>query len=482
MNLWILTEEKPKISTLWGILELYCRDFGGKILSDCNTAKIKPLIKDRRFLFTYEFENVSVEGIDNIFIKTVSGKSSFFDFLLFRQVEPPEEGCMKNLLMAIEETKTSDSESRNTGVSQRGSKFVYIKAFAPQAKLYMFYNDELNEQQERTPSATSVFGTNILLTLGVDIVGKDTEGRFRPFTSVEEMIAFKSAMRRPPKNNVPIDITMDGDTIYVSGRLDKPQGAGNIGHDPSIGALSMISACLRKLGWRGDIVITLHGVSQEYADRNSSNKFFYIAQMLGVRLEGITMNSEAKLPKQYWRYEMRSEKVASILLHIVAEYSGMREVYQNHAGCERGYFRTQDGDLITLPKERLVTFLYEKKRKKKGGYKVKNGITYENLLLPDLILCDLKTKSIILIEGKQLQNQAYGLEEIENYYGIKEDYINKYYSDFDLTVGLSLFGGRISSTSQLSGKVILYLDGSGKIYLNNNSAKCIIDAFNRFSA
>ncbi len=39
--------------------------------------------------------------------------------------------------MAIEETKTSDDESRNTGVYQRGSKFVYITPYYQNVKLYV---------------------------------------------------------------------------------------------------------------------------------------------------------------------------------------------------------------------------------------------------------------------------------------------------------------------------------------------------------
>jgi hypothetical protein len=217
----------------------------------------------------------------------------------------------------------------------------------------MLYNDELGERKEKIPSATNIFGTNILLTLGVDVIGKSIEKRFQPFTSVDDLIQFKSIMRKPPEGNVPIDIIKSGNTIFISGRLAKPANAGNIGHDPNIGALSMISACIRKLGWRGGIVITKHGVSQSYVDRNPSNKFLHIVRAIGVALSGINFNGQITPPEQYWHYERNSEKVASILLHITAEYIGMREVYQNHAGCERGYFKTKNGQLVVLPKKRF---------------------------------------------------------------------------------------------------------------------------------
>ena len=107
----------------------------------------------------------------------------------------------------------------------------------------------------------------MLLTLGVEILGKNNLSWFKPFTSIDELISAKNSMRRPPAGNVPIVINKYEDRIEVSGRLSKPAEAGNIGHDPNIGALSLIGYCLRKLGWDKKIVITRHGVSQSYINR-----------------------------------------------------------------------------------------------------------------------------------------------------------------------------------------------------------------------
>lgn len=230
-NLWILTEERPKASVICQIVELYKRDFGGIIKSmDKDTVKIRAVFKNGLFQFIYTVEGIGIQGIDKILIKTVSGSSSFFDFLVFKQEKAPSEDAPGNLLMAIEETKTSDDESRNTGVYQRASKFVFIDAFYKNVNLYMLYNDELEAREEKKPSDTSVFGTNMLLTLNVDIVGKDTSKWFTKFNSIEEMIRFKAGMRQPPAGNVPINITRFDDRIEVSGRLSKPADAGNIGH------------------------------------------------------------------------------------------------------------------------------------------------------------------------------------------------------------------------------------------------------------
>lgn len=455
-NLWILTEERPKASVICQIMDLYKRDFDGTIKNmNRDSVKIRADFKSSIFQFSYTVEGITIQGIDKIIIKTVSGNSSFFDFLVFKQEKAPSEDEPGNLLMAIEETKTSDDESRNTGVYQRASKFAFIDAFYQNVKLYMLYNDELEVREEKKPSDTSVFGTNMLLTLNVDIVGKETSKWFKKFNSIEDMIRFKAGMRQPPAGNVPINITRYDDRIEVSGRLAKPADAGNIGHDPNIGALSLISKGLRHLGWNKRIVITRHGVTQEYVNRiHGSNKFLYICSILNIELDGIVMPKKVSLPEKYWHYEMSSEKMASILLHITGEYHGLRGIYQNHAGCERGYFKTKSNQLITLPK------------------KDRNGI---NLYIPDLVLHDPKSNYVILVEGKKLSTLQAGIDEIEDYDSIEIEFIKPHYRDCKIYRCVSIFGGNLMSLPHP--KVVLYLSETGRVIINPTAPQCILDAF-----
>lgn len=454
-NLWLLTEERPKPSVINQIIEMYCNDFNDKIILR-DEIKIKPIIINGFFKFVYKIEGLAVGKAADIFIKTVSGNSSFLDFLLFKQkAEPIEGNSGDNLIMAIEETKTSDDESRNTGVYQRGSKFVYITPYYKNVRLYMLYNEELEARTEKKPSDTSVFGTNILLTLGVTVIGKDISRWFKPFETLDELIAFKAGMRKPPAGNVPITITKYNNRIEISGRLAKPSNAGNIGHDPNIGALSMIAACIRKLGWTNDIVVTLHGVTQSYVDHtHGKNKFLYICNILGMRLDGIKMPKHVVLPDLYWHYEKRSEKMADILLHVQTMYHGMYCVYENHAGCERGYFRTKTGKLITLPK------------------KDHKGI---NLYLPDVVLYDDATNYILLVEGKMLSTLQLGIKEIENYDSIEQEYIYPEYKNVTIMRCVSIFGGNCTAIPHE--KVLFYLSENGRILINKNAPQCIKRCF-----
>lgn len=454
-NLWLLTEERPKPSVILQIIEMYCNDFEDKIALK-EEIRIKPIIEKGVFKFIYVIEGLKVYGAKNIYIKTVSGSSSFLDFLLFKQEFAPKEGCSTdNLIMAIEETKTSDDESRNTGVYQRGSKFVYITPYYDKVKLYMLYNEELEAREDKKPSDTSIFGTNILLTLGVTIVGKDISKWFKPFESLDELINFKASMRKPPAGNVPIEIKKFSDRIEISGRLSKPADAGNIGHDPNIGALSMISKCIRTLGWNEDIVITMHGVTQDYVNRTrGKNKFLYICNILGLKLDGIAMPKSVSLPELYWHYEMSSEKMTSILLHVLGMYNGMYGVYENHAGCERGYFRTKSGELITLPK------------------KDRQGI---NLYLPDVVLYDEPSNIILLVEGKKLSTLSNGIEEIQYYDSIENEYIKPAYKGVDILRCISIFGG--NDSGYLHKDVLIYMNLAGKIFINPNAPECVKSMF-----
>ena len=454
-NLWLLTEERPKPSVILQIVEMYCNDFDDEITLK-EEVRIKPIIENGVFKFIYVIEGLKVAGANNIYIKTVSGSSSFLDFLLFKQKCAPKEGCSTdNLIMAIEETKTSDDESRNTGVYQRGSKFVYITPYYDKVKLYMLYNEELEAREDKKPSDTSIFGTNILLTLGVTIVGKDISRWFKPFKSLDDLINFKASMRKPPAGNVPIEIKKFPERIEISGRLSKPADAGNIGHDPNIGALSMISKCIRALGWDKDIVITLHGVTQAYVNKTKGkNKFLYICNILGLTLDGIVMPKDVSLPELYWHYEMSSEKMTSILLHVLGMYNGMYGVYENHAGCERGYFRTKSGELITLPK------------------KDKQGV---NLYLPDVVLYDEPSNIILLVEGKKRSTLSNGIEEIQYYDSIENEYIKPAYKGVTILRCISIFGG--NDSGYLHKDVLIYMNLSGKIFINPNAPECVKSMF-----
>ncbi len=452
-NLWILTEERAKLSVVKAILEQYASDFNASVSFSAN-FNIKPIVKNGKFTFEYVVEGINVTDINSVYIELVSGNSSFVDYMLIRQDAKPADHSLDNVLMAIEETKTSDAESRNTGIYQRASKFVYIDHYCPRAKKYMLYNEEMTPDADRVPTDTNIFGTNMLLTLGVKFIGKTMRG-FSAFSSIDEMIELKSRMRLPNHTNIPILIHKIGDAITISGRLEKPKGKGNIGHDPNIGALSCIGYTLRKLGWEKEIIVTHHGVSQAYVNKTKGkNKCLFLFGMIRMQLEGITMPQKTEMPEFYWNYSCTSEKVASIFLHLTCQYYGIHGIYENHAGCERGYFRTQTGVLLALPKKDRFN---------------------ENLLLPDVVLCDKSALSIYNVEGKLLSTMYDGIAEVETYDSIESEYIKPNYPSYRIERWVSIFGGTQHRIPHE--KVLIYLNEYGEVYINHSAPENIKKSF-----
>jgi len=444
-NLWILTEERPKKEVLKKILEKVCLDKGfshnfGKFI-------IKPIIKENHFTFVYELLGFSSNNLGRIFIKNVSGNSSFVDFLIFHQLDEPTS--KDEPIYAIEETKTDDSESRNTGVYQRCSKFVFIDLYYPECKKIMLYNLKV---KSKAPTETNIFGTRMLLTLGVEIIGKDLDPKiYKKFDSVEELIKFKDNMRGAPKGNVPILLRKSNGRIEVSGRLWK---AGGLSHDPNIGALSIISKTLRELQWNGNIIITMHGLSQKHLTKR--NKFVKIANEIGIELQGLNL-PKSELHEEYWHYETNSEKLGTIFLHLILEeQEDIRGIYENHAGCERGYFYTKNNEPTLIHK-------YIKNKKENG--KVPK--------IPDLIIADDKNKLILNLEGKTYENKEQGLKDIQSFDCIEEEYIKPTYPDYKILRGVVLFGSKENS---ISGDIIFLLNSFGKMITSDKTPKIILKA------
>ncbi len=446
-NLWILTEERPKKEVLGAIIEKFAKDH--EIACFIDNIKILPMLNaDKTFTFTYEVKGLDSKVVKKIYIKTVSGFSSFVDFLVFYQDNEPKEEDIP--VYAIEETKTDDAESRNTGVFQRTSKFVYIEYFYPETKQIMLYNIQVG--QKKKPTQTNIFGTRCLLALGVEIMGKIQDPEImKPFESIDELIEYKNSMRKPPKGNVPINIHKVSHTkIQISGRLIK---AGSLSHDPNIGALSLICATLRKLGWTGELEIIMHGLEQKHVSgRRINNKFLKIAHRFNIGLEGLTFTKPTE-HDVYWRYDMQGEKLGTIFVHLVVEnFTKGFSIYENHAGCERGYFLTQEGKPIVVEK-------YIDRDVYKAGDKSKI------IHIPDLVLADVDRLKVINVEGKKDSTMEQGIRELENFDAFEETYIKTYYPEYkEIIRTVVLYGGTKEKIDRI--EVSFLLNSKGKMILN----------------
>lgn len=439
-NLWFLTEERPKKEVIRTIFEKFAKDNG--VAAFVDTIRIFPILENDKFTFTYEVTGFRCNCVNKVYIKTISGNSSFTDFLIFYQEQEPTNTDQP--IYAIEETKTDDKESRNTGVYQRCSKFVFIENYYSDTCKVMLYN--LQVTQKEVPTSTYIFGTRLLLTLGVQILGKKLDPEvFKPFTSIDELIEAKQRMKNAPLGNVPITITKYDSKIEISGRLYK---SGGLSHDPNIGALSIIAAVLRHLGWEKDIVITRHGLIQAHVGR--TNKFIQMANKLNISLDGLVV--PAATPKSnYWEYDREGEKLGTIFIHMVVEnFTNGYSIFENHAGCEKGYFITKDGQHIPLAK-------YQDRERYKAGEKD------QIISIPDLILIDFGRNEVINIEGKKYTFRNKGIEELKNYDYIEQNYILKHYPKFKIIRTVVLYGSKEEQIIEI--EVGFLLNENGQLIL-----------------
>jgi len=460
-NIWLLTEERPKPSVILSILERFCSDNGfGYSVGD---AKVLPIMDEQgHFTFCYKFIGVSSKEIKRIFILPVSGYSSFVDFMLFYQDERPTDKDQPWYL--IEETKTDGKESRNTGVYQRCSKFVYCEHYYPGVKRIMLYNIHGGQAEKHPPSI--IFGTRMLLTIGVDVMGKQLDPAiFRPFETIDDLVDYKNKMNAPGYGQK-VEIKRTEDAIYISAKLEK---YGKLEHDPTIGMVSLIADCLRKFGWAGRIVITDHGVTKYSA--TGKNKFNYIARICAIELEGLDRSNVA-FPNAYWQLEKEREKSGTILAHILCENEpNGKLVYENHGGCERGYFyEYSTGSRTWAPVEK-----YEDKVAYKAGDKKK--IVH----LPDLVIFDKKRNEVTNMEGKTYRKRQDGIEELDNFNAF-EKLVRTFYGDVTIKRALVLAGSGDSATAKKIPELCLYLDSEGVITLGDSAPAILKDAVANLAA
>ena len=440
MNLWILTEEHPKTDSLLKILHFFCAE--KKICAFFSQIRIVPVLKNGSFSFTYKVLGCETPSIKNIFIKTIKGSTSFVDYMLFYQEsEPKQSDCP---VFLIEETKTDDKESRNTGVYQRCSKFVIADFYYRDVPKIMFYNLRVTPNEK--PTETYVFGTRLLLTFGVRILGKNLDpDTFKPFTSIAELVAFKQKMRKSPKGNTPFEIVQENDAIRISARLFKSE---TLSHDPNIGAVSICCAVIRKLGWDKKIEIFKHGLRQE--NLSQRNKCVLIANRLDFQFENLRL-PKAVFPISYWDYESSGEKLGTIFMHVTVEnFTNGFSIFDNHAGCEKSYFLTPQKTYTPLQK-------YADKDAYKAGDKTKI------IFIPDLVLNDIDRKTLITIEGKKYENLLAGIKDLENYDSFEKLYLKSYYPTFKNIRTVILYGSR--ETNLDNPKIGLLLNADGKMIL-----------------
>lgn len=415
--IWLLTEERPKVNIIHDILKLEYE------LTMDTSCKVVPILDELgKFSFVYRVVGMTVTGFDEVLIKIVSGHSSFVDYLVFENIKmntdslyhvdltplfnnkvvismPSPEDIPKYV---VEETKTDDHESRNTNAYQRSSKFVYCEQYY-EADVTRYIVYDISDKRTLAGTKTHEFGMRMLVTIGVHLIGVKND--YEPFTDLNEFIEIKNKIAAGgPSHNIPLTLHLDeaNAVVRLSAKLDKGKGSAQhkISNDPNIGAVAIISAVLRKLGWTGEILLTRHNLHQSSISRG--NKLLYIMKKLGVEFDGLTVDW-AKVVSyiDYWYYEKNSEKIGSIYYHLfVEEHQPEATVlFDNHAGCGKSYFRTPNGILAVTKTTKL----------------------------PDLVVYDEKANVVKVIEAERDKNVLAGVTQLDGFTDFINNYVLKYY-------------------------------------------------------
>lgn len=177
--------------------------------------------------------------------------------------------------------------------------------------------------------------------------------------------------------------------------------------------------------------------------------------MLNVSLKGILLPQTSNQKKQYWKYDKTGEKLGTIFVHLATEFftNGVA-IFENHAGCEKGYFIKNDGTCVPLPKYT-----------DRDAYK--NGDHSKIYFIPDLVLYDKERAEVINIEGKTFENRQKGIIELENYDPIENDFVKPSYNPNSIKRTVVLYGGN-KCDYILENGIGLALTEEGKVVLGPN--------------
>ncbi|MFG0935141.1 hypothetical protein ACF91D_31270, partial [Staphylococcus sp. 231237_7MaSpsaltlick] len=90
--------------------------------------------------------------------------------------------------------------------------------------------------------------------------------------------------------------------------------------------------------------------------------------------------------------------------------------------------------------------------------------------IPDVVIANHKEKELLLVEGKTYENWKKGIEELENYPTFEEDFLKKYYPDYQFSKWVTLYSS--NNQDELPHKnVLLNVNNLGQINLSDNSPK-----------
>jgi hypothetical protein len=331
-----------------------------------------------------------------ITIKLFKGESSCADYLLFKG-DVNDDVSAESAICILESTKTNDTNSRNTAVNQRITKFMVYKQLYPNshARMIMFYN---NKWEQKSLSDTGIFGLKLMKSLNIEAYHGDNnlfENLYdlyciNNFNAIEEMVEEKNKIKEK-KGNVSVKINIkEGANYHISCKLDKGVSAscGKISHDPNVGLLCGLINFIHNKNSACKIIIEKHNINQDYFNKLPKSKFWYSINEIDVAFDGITIVKRPELPNKYFTIENScTEKISTILLTQIIDkkYSC---IFSNHSGCALTNIKT-----------------------KTKGHDI---IVERTMHRPDILFYDETENALLIIEGKIEKDINLGINQLKD--------------------------------------------------------------------
>lgn len=367
----ILTEEYPQEK------DVAC------ILSHIFKKRVENVVYDVPFddggMWTWV---LNVRGFENVSIEFIKPGGSMCDYIVMRDGKP---------FLLVEATQTTESESRNTCFGQRATKLVVARQYYPDIPFIFMYSQRPTFATDTARLHSRLYKTNGATVIYRDNPFTDIMGDVQPFETVNELI-FRVNSIKKKAGNVPLLIYQtDFDTFTINALLSKGVTR-QVCNDPNIGIVSLLASTIHRLIPSCKIWVTSHGVEKMCSP---SHKFMMANRKLDLRLKGFdhVTTLGTQLNGSYYK-KLRgtvSEKLSTILLHVLAYTNGVDILFHNHAGGARSKFLSQESN-ISIPKE---------------------------MNIPDLVL--KMNEEIYIIEGKsgdsgykKAINQLKSLDDFEN--------------------------------------------------------------------
>lgn len=146
---------------------------------------------------------------------------------------------------------------------------------------------------------------------------------------------------------------------------------------------------------------------------------------------------------------------------VVENFTQGYSIFENHAGSEKGYFITKEGEAIPLAKY-------------KDREKYKKGDKSQIIHIPDLILIDFGRSEVINVEGKKYKFRSQGIAELANYDFIEQNYIKKHYPEFKILRTVVLYGSKEREIIEI--EVGFLLNENGELILGIRAPKLFQEA------